>query len=108
MQLGKFNRRITLQKPAEGRKPSGQTQAGWLDVARPWAWIRGKSGRETMESGQEVASEQYSMRIRFRSDVAASWRVLYRGEPYDIKVVLPDEAGRQHVDLVVERGARRA
>lgn len=107
MQLGKYNRRILLQRPGEDRKPSGQPVPGWVDVARPWAWIRGKSGREVIDSGVELASAQFSMRIRYRTDVQESWRVVYRGEPYEIKSVLPDEANREHVDLVVRLDAKR-
>ena len=108
MQLGKYNRRILLQRPADQRLPSGQpAPGGWQDIARPWAWIKGKSGSEAVVADLEVSSTVASMRIRYRTDVDASWRVVYRGEPYDIKAVLPDEAGREHVDLVVVKGAKR-
>ncbi|KWR80346.1 MULTISPECIES: phage head closure protein [Cupriavidus] len=107
MQLGKYNRRILLERPGEDRKPSGQPMHGWIEVARPWAWIRGKSGREVITSGVELASSQFSMRIRYRTDVQQTWRVVYRGEPYEIKSVLPDEAGREYVDLVVRLDTKR-
>ncbi|CAG9184269.1 phage head closure protein [Cupriavidus respiraculi] len=101
MELGKYNRRITLQRLQPGQRPTGQPVDEWVDVARPWAWIRGKSGRETIAADMEVAETSYSMRIRYRADVQADWRVAYGGDVYRIRQVLPDLARREHVDLVV-------
>ncbi|RLK45950.1 phage head closure protein [Cupriavidus plantarum] len=107
MDIGQNNRRITLQRRQAGRKPSGQPVDEWIDVARPWAQILGKNGKSAMAADQEVSTVQYSMRIRYRTDVTAAWRVVVKGAVYDIKAVLPDEEGREHVDLVVELGASK-
>ncbi|WP_416046681.1 phage head closure protein [Cupriavidus basilensis] len=107
MDIGRNNRRITLQRLGPGRKPSGQPTEVWLDMARPWARLLGKNGRETMAADKEVDTTTLSMRIRYREDVTAQWRVVYRGAIYDIQAVLPDFDGRQHVDLVVTAGAAR-
>ncbi|MBB6581656.1 phage head closure protein [Ralstonia solanacearum] len=105
MQRGKYNRRIVLQRREKGRAPSGQPVDAWVDVARPWARVLGQNGREFIASDRETAEREVSLRIRYRTDVTAAWRVILRDQPCDIKAVLPDEERRQHVDLVVTVGA---
>ncbi|AKZ26331.1 phage head closure protein [Ralstonia pseudosolanacearum] len=107
MQRGKYNRRIVLQRREAGRAPSGQPINAWVDVARPWARVRGENGKEFIVADRETAESDVSLRIRYRTDVTAAWRVIYRGQPCDIKAVLPDEVRRQHVDLVVTIGASK-
>jgi SPP1 family predicted phage head-tail adaptor len=47
---------------------------------------------------------QLSLRIRYRPDISAAWRVIYRGQVADIQAVLPDEVAREHIDLVISLG----
>ncbi|MCP1173027.1 phage head closure protein [Ralstonia chuxiongensis] len=105
MDFGRNSRRIELQRRVKGRTPSGQPTDTWETVARPWARPLGQSGREVIAAGRETATRQLSLRIRYRTDVTATWRVIYRGKPADIQAVLPDEINREHVDLVVALGA---
>ncbi|CBJ37892.1 putative phage head-tail adaptor [Ralstonia solanacearum CMR15] len=107
MQRGKYNRRIALQRRQEGRTPSGQPINAWVEVAKPWARVLGENGKEFIAAGRETAEREMSLRIRYRADVTAAWRVIFRGQPCDIKAVLPDEVRREHVDLVVTVGASK-
>ncbi|WP_231408994.1 phage head closure protein [Ralstonia solanacearum] len=107
MDIGRNNRRVELQRRVQGRTPSGQPTDGWETVARPYARPLGQSGREAMAAGKETATRQVSLRIRYRTGITAAWRVIYDGQIGDITAVLPDEAGREHVDLLVEIGASR-
>lgn len=107
MDFGRNTRRIVLQRRVPGRLPSGQPTDTWETVAQPWARPLGQSGREAIAAGRETPTRQLSLRIRYRTDVTPTWRVIYRGEVADIQAVLPDEVGREHVDLVVTIGASR-
>lgn len=104
MSRGKYNRRIVLERRQEGRTPSGQPTNTWVEVARPWAQVLGQNGKEFIAADQETAERQLSLRIRYRNDVTAAWRVIYGFQVCDIKAVLPDEKRREHVDLVVSMG----
>lgn len=45
--------------------------------------------------------------IRYRDDVDASMRAVYRGKYYNILAVLPDaESGREHLTLMTSEGVR--
>jgi SPP1 family predicted phage head-tail adaptor len=107
MGIGARNRRVRLQRRGETRDEAGQPSNGWIDVVPSpiWANIRTSNGKEFLAAGMEVSSVTASIRIRYREGITAGMRVLYRTTIYDIKAVLPDEAGRNHVDLAVATGA---
>ena len=104
MARGRFNRRIELQRRQVGRTPSGQPIDEWVEVARPWAQVLTQNGKEFIAGDRETAERRVSLRIRYRTDVTAAWRVIYGGQACDIHAGLPDERRREHVDLVVSVG----
>jgi SPP1 family predicted phage head-tail adaptor len=102
MEIGKLNRLVTLQQPSTTQDAAGQPAPTWSDLASVWANIRYLSGMETIKAGAETAVVNASIRIRYRSDVTAAMRVSIGETVFQIKAVMPDEAGRQFVDLAVE------
>jgi SPP1 family predicted phage head-tail adaptor len=107
MEAGKLNRRVSLQQIAETRDAAGQVVAsGWTEVARPWANIRYLNGKEYATSGTVVSSATASVRIRYRRDITASMRVVYRDTVFNILAVLPDEVGHEYIDLACNTGVR--
>lgn len=100
MQAGKLTERITIQRPTGARDEwnTPRPQA-WKDVASVWADIRHQSGSESIRAGVDVSIVRASIRIRWRTGIDASMRVLYQGQAFDIEAVLPG-GNRQHIDLV--------
>lgn len=106
---GNLNRRITIQRRGPEQDEAGQPIDGWVEVAKPWAWIKGQTG---MGVGRQMAGEGtvatslnvYSFRIRYRPAITDAMRVLYDGQAFDIKHVRHDLAGREWTDLVCELG----
>lgn len=76
MEIGKLNRRVTIQRPATGEYPDGQPVIGWTDVATVWANVRYLNGIETVKADAVASVSKASIRIRRRTDVAASMRAL--------------------------------
>lgn len=109
LESGRLNRRITIQRRGPEQDEAGQPIDGWVEVAKPWAWIKGQTG---MGVGRQMAGEGtvatslnvYSFRIRYRPAITDAMRVLYDGRVYDIKHVRHDLAGREWTDLVCELG----
>lgn len=107
MRAGDLNRRITIQRRGEATDSWGSPVPGaenWLEVAQTRASIETLSGLGTIKADAQAATVKASIRVRWRTDLAAGMRVLHGGTVYDVKVVLPDVAGREHVDLVCEVG----
>ena len=101
---GARNRRVTIQRwdPAAGQDEFFQPVPGWVPVCRPWASIKHPTGLETVRGGAETSVVKASIRINYRSDITAAMQVLHGDKVYRVVAVLPDETGREYVDLVCE------
>lgn len=98
---GKMRQRVTLQRDhltdaagVEKRTPE--------NYATPWAAVEYLSGSEAMRAKQVDASVNVKVTLRYRTDVKAQDRVIYRGRTMQIKVVIPDEAERVSLTLHCE------
>ena len=103
---GSFDRRITLQTLAVGKSDLHERTTSAQDVATVWARWEDLRGRELFAQGQEQLVYEARCVIRWRSDVQADWRVVYRGVVYDI-VGQPIERGRREfLELMLVSNAR--
>lgn len=94
--------RVTIQAPvAVGDDPGGQPNAGFSDYAQAWADVRVLGGLESIKAGAETSTVKASIRMRYRTDVDASMRIVHGATTYNVKEVLPD-GGRRRVDFVCE------
>lgn len=108
MQAGKLRSRVLLQRPGPGRDELNQRDpASWSDVTKLWANIAHKSGLESIKGDAAASVVQASVRIRYRTGIDASMRIVHGTTIYDIRAVLPDEGKREFTDLVCETGAKR-
>jgi len=113
MRAGPMRYRVTLQKPASGRLPSGQPATGWTDVKSVRASIADVSGRELLNSGAELSGTTSRIWLRRISGVTVTsgWRVVHNsptgaGEVYDIKSVTRAETGTR-LELLCEKGVKQ-
>lgn len=104
MRAGSLNRRVRIQRKGPARDAEGQALLdNWVDVMPPlWASIKHKSGMATISAEMPAAVVQASIRIRYRTDVDETMRVVHENAAYEIQAVLPDSAGREFVDLVCQ------
>jgi SPP1 family predicted phage head-tail adaptor len=99
---GKLNCRVIIKQPAAVQDAAGQPIPTWTTLATVWANIRSLNGLETIKGGAEASVAKASIRIRYRTDVTAAMRVVHGSTTYEIKAVLPDEAGKQYLDLACQ------
>jgi SPP1 family predicted phage head-tail adaptor len=99
MNIGSLNRQVIIKQPAAVQDAAGQPIPTWTTLATVWADIRSLNGLETIKGGAETAIGKASIRIRYRTDVTAAMRVVHGSTTYEIKAVLPDVAGKRHLDL---------
>lgn len=102
MDPGKLIWRCTLQQPATGQDGTGQPLTGWVDVAQFWADIRQTGGLEAIKAGAVTSKVQTSIRLGYRTGITSGMRVVCGAVVYNIVSVLPDMAGKGHVDLVCQ------
>lgn len=113
MKAGRLRHRVTLQKPASGRLPSGQPATGWVDVASVRAEVTDVSGRERIEGGAEVSSTTTRIWMRRYPGIPVStgWRAVHmpptgNGEIYDIQSAISAENGTR-LELLCEKGVKQ-
>ncbi|MBW9463237.1 phage head closure protein [Kluyvera sp. EC_51] len=113
MKAGWLRHRVTLQKPASGRLPSGQPATGWVDVASVRAEVADVSGRERIEGGAEVSSTTTRIWMRRYPGIPVStgWRAVHlpptgNGEIYDIQSAISAENGTR-LELLCEKGVKQ-
>lgn len=80
---GEYREQVLLQAPAQSAPDArGHGATTFVDVATVWAAPEPLRGREFFAAGQQQAAAEVRFRIRWRTDVLASWRVVWRGTAY--------------------------
>lgn len=105
---GPLRHKVQLQAQQVTQDPqTGEMETTWTNVAEPWAQIVPTSGREFLAAAAEQSEVRGRIVIRYRGDVDASMRVVYRGKYYNILAVMPDaESGKEHLTLMTGEGVR--
>jgi len=102
---GTLDQRVTLQGLSGAVDELNQPiPDDWVDVVTVWASVRYLSGLEAVRSDAPVGVTRCSVRIVWRAGVESGMRLQHDGIVFDIKSVLPDASGRDHIDMVCETG----
>ena len=102
MDPGKLRHRVTFKAPATAQDAAGQPVAGFTDVCTVWADVRYQGGLESLKADAPTSTARASIRIRRRSDVHAGLVVAHGAVLFNVTAVLPDEQGREYLDVVCE------
>ncbi len=84
MRAGSLRDRVTLQAKSVTRDAMGGEVITWTDQASVWANAKPLRGREYFAAHQEQAEISIKFTIRYLSGVTSNWRVLWRGQQYDV------------------------
>lgn len=107
MNAGLLTQRLTLQQRTATTDGLGQAAGAWQDVATVWARAQPLRGREFFAAGQLQAVAEVKFTVRWRSDITAAWRVVWRGQPHDIVAPPIDVEGRREwLELMCAQGVR--
>jgi SPP1 family predicted phage head-tail adaptor len=104
---GQLDQRVTIQRPVAGQDAAGQPLTTWEDLAATptvWAASEPLRGKEFIAAGQMQATVDTRFRIRHRSDVDSSMRVVWRGVPYQIVGVVEPSGAKESLELMCVRG----
>lgn len=96
MPAGDYNARIELERDTLSRVNAAEVRTASV-YAQCYAHFAYLSGTELWRAQQINATVRIRVRVRYRTDVLASDRVVYRGKRYEIVSVLPDDVTRETV-----------
>lgn len=104
MRAGELKNLLKIERLVVGGKDSmGQPIRTWTKFKQPWSGVVAARGAETMAADfQRYQQTLYRFRVR-RSEVVgvdATMRIMLKGEPYDIRNILPDEQSME--DCIIE------
>jgi SPP1 family predicted phage head-tail adaptor len=105
---GELDQRITFQERVDTPDGYGGSTFTWADIpelSSVWAHIRVSGGRESVEYQRVNAETVYLFVIRNRSDLQASYRLMWEGEPFSIKSVKKPKSRALYLEIDGERGA---
>ncbi len=86
---GQLNQRVTLQQRVDGVDEFNHPSVDFADVCKVWAFREGLGGTASAAAGVEVLISRERFVIRNRADIAADWRVVWRGAAYRIESLQP-------------------
>ena len=105
LSAGDLDRRIQFQRPVITRDPTYNTsKTTWEPHAKVWAQVRDvlPSRAESVDENASLQQRPSRIRMRFREDITADMRVIYRGRVMEI-VSGPAELGRREgLELIVQ------
>lgn len=109
---GGLNRRILIQRRADGVDDAGQPVMGWEDVGEAWAGIANETGmgaiRSSLQGNVPSSIARYSFLLRFATvqalGVDAGMRIVHDGLLFDIKGITRDLKDREKAYILTEEG----
>lgn len=93
LNIGKLDRRITIERQTETVKPSGSVVKVWTPIVSVWAEIIQQTATEFFTGYGEAETGSVIFRIRFVEDITTADRVTYNGNAYNLKEI--KELGRR-------------
>ena len=102
MEIGKLNKRLTLQNKTTVEDEMGGFTDSYYDEATVWAAIWPISGKEFKQSDRTSMLTTTQIRIRYRSYLKPWERAKYGNVYYNIVKILNHEMRNEWLDLICE------
>lgn len=101
MNPGTLDRYVSLRRLDTSLDAIGGAVESWTHVAWVWAQKLPEKGREFIAAQARVAEAAAVFRIRFRSDIAATWRIFCEGVGYQVAAPPVEVGRRSSLDVIV-------
>ena len=95
MNVGKMRHRIEIQTYSNTKNEIGELTKSWTTYKTLWAEKKQLRGYNTTIEDKEGIEYNYRFKVRYRTDLDESMRIVHKGIVYDIKHINPI----QEIDL---------
>ena len=97
--------RVTFQHVVTGLDAFGQPSITWVDSFTVWANVTDLSGMELIKSMTLVSDATTTVKIRYRTGIDPTMRIIWEGLILNIKSPPLDPQGRKRmIELLCQRG----
>ena len=102
MDIGKLDKRITLQSRSATLDSYGQEIDSWTDVATVWANVKPVGGREKLRSMQVDSLLTHTVAIRYGARfmpprTVDAWRISYNSRLFNIVAAMDLDEERKYI-----------
>jgi SPP1 family predicted phage head-tail adaptor len=103
MEIGKLNKRVTLQYSTRTPDGMGGFSLVWNSITPDiWAALWPVSASETVQSNQQVMTISHRIRIRYRSVLKPNYRIKYGNRYFAIVSIINPEERNEWLDILVK------
>lgn len=100
MQAGKLRHQVTIQQATETRNTLGEAIRTWSTVATVWASVEPLRGREFFDAEQVQSEISQRVRMRYRSGIKPTMRLLYGSRILQIQAVIDVDERHREIHLM--------
>ena len=102
MDIGRLDKRITLQSRSATLDDYGQQINSWSDQGTVWANIKPVSGREKLKAGQVDSILSHTVAIRYNANfmpprTVDAWRIVYGTRYFNIIAAMDVDEAHQYI-----------
>lgn len=95
MRAGTLRHRVAIQRLTQGVDAYGGATETWATVATVWASVESVTGREYFAGAQVQSEVTTKVRIRYRSGIVPTMRVVHASRVMEVQAVLPDARSKE-------------
>lgn len=104
IKAGDLRNQVSLQRKQNNSDGAGGSIITWLEYATPWCKITPKTGGEKLYLGRLDAQGLSSVTMRYRADIVASDKLVFKGQEFQIRSIINVEERNKYTELLIERG----
>jgi SPP1 family predicted phage head-tail adaptor len=101
MKAGGLNRKISIIEPGTPTNNAlNEPVYLWPEKAKPWASVKGMGSKELYQAQKLFAETSVVFKVRYRTDIDATMRVVHESRTYEIVGTPIDPDGRR-IELLI-------
>ena len=104
MAAGAMRYRIAIERTTQSRGSAGGVANNWAGLATVWGEYQPNRGREFFAARGLLAETNAVFKIRYRTDVTAKERVVFRSRVYNIIDAVAEEGRARYMLLYCSTG----
>lgn len=105
--IGPLRERVTIERATRSADSSGGSVVSWAPLGHAptvWARVEPLSGGEALQAMRLEARITHRVTLRWRDDVSATMRLVWRARVLNIRAVTNPDERRRYLELLCEEG----
>ena len=105
MKIGDLKHSVILQYSTRVADGAGGLPLTWHDAATVYAAIWPVSASETVQAMQTTMTITHRVRIRYRSDLKAGWRIKFGNRYFNVVSIINPNMANKYLDVLCKEAS---